>query len=90
MKPAKRLFLFICSVSFLSILQLPFFNSSSIWTTSVIEYLGFSMGNKATTLLVELPYSRLHEYTPPRHPNLHAATRRSHPSWVGTRPITWA
>lgn len=65
----------ICSVSFLSILQLPFFNSNNIWATSLIEYLGFQMGQKATTLLVELPYSRLHEYSTPSCRHIHLDMR---------------
>jgi hypothetical protein len=75
--------IFICSVSFLSILQLPFFNSSSLWATSVIEYFGLQMGNKATKLLVELPYSRLHEYSPFMQQCFLSSTQFS--GWAGTR-----
>jgi hypothetical protein len=50
------------SFSFLSILQLPFFSSGNVWANLVIEWLGLEMASKATKYLVQLPYSRLHEY----------------------------
>jgi hypothetical protein len=50
------------SFSFLSVLQLPFFSSSNIWANLAFEWFGLSVGAKAAELLVQLPYSRLHEY----------------------------
>ena len=50
------------SFSFLSILQLPFFSSGNVWANLFLEWFGLEMASKATKYLVQLPYSRLHEY----------------------------
>ena len=50
------------SFSFLSILQLPFYSSGNVWANLLFEWFGYEIGQKTTTYLVQLPYSRLHEY----------------------------
>jgi Zn-dependent protease with chaperone function len=53
------------SIPFLSILELPFLSGitgSSFWASAALEWLSLKGGDSVAKLLVDLPYSRLHEY----------------------------